>query len=463
MNAFAFLADAGLRAPERVDEWVASVGRDQLTELLNSYRDEVTGRIGADVARPLRLAVSPDSFAGRLPQRLVRQWALVADETHVQDPLLHARRELLALDVDPLWVTVSADTTERFEAFRPRLRTVLRNLYELRPLVEVGAVRLSQARALASELDPGVLTAEDFFGPSGTAPELTGGKDAVRLPEVLDAFAEEHIELRPGVLKGRGFVVQADQEFTDQNVVCVGIRGDESYSAYPHFQIVPPDPNDDSRIIQTFHDPTASVPVDDPSRQVWVESSIRKYLRLRAGLLAADLAYAEAFKTQFMTPLPGSVKLAQAVSGVERNRQDPAPDLANLLSLKLPYFDSVTAADIARAREDLDSFYNFRSWLQQVVRRYEAEGSAARPADLEVEAAERLEELDATVREYRASHLVESVVMFGALGVTVASGGNPLAGLGAMGLTVGVYDRMKSREREKRRHPLYFYWKTVRG
>lgn len=461
------LAQHGFSKPGNAHRVAARLSREDLERLFEDYQKIVSSIHLEPQQHAGSIGIFPDSWAKPLPINIIRQLGLYASVIYVHDPILECWYDWKELDLSPKYVIPYPDKNDRVKFFLQEFAEIIKELLEIKPLVTDGIVRFVPSQLLRSRREPGALYVTSFYGPEITGRDLMGDEDPIkRLPGPIIQYARDNLHVYPVKLVDGHNKIQYGAQLSPGRMIAVLFPDDPRPKVFNLFQTRVKD--EESQEVEMFldlHD--GGEPVDSKTFLNWVQGSRNDVLIERLRTLQRDLYLAAFSGARFLTNLPTSKDLAGL------NLQDPNDGsdavVSALLRLRLPYFDGVSNAQLAKARRNEPAFEEFRTALDKAFRAVEG----CLEAELQARADEVVRDvllapvarIEARMKSLRRNLFLDALMLAGTLGATILTQGNTLTTAAALlvaSKTLSDYKSQKSEQDKIRGSAGFLYWEATK-
>lgn len=455
-DLYSFLRSYGLDNKNFVERRLNSFSERRLETMLESY-SELASQRGFQRREPGTTDVYPDSEAGLLPEQMLKQLGVYVNCCYLQDPIASSVLRFRGID-NYLDMVQHPLRKERVAKFKYHLAKDIISAIRMKPMSDAGFIQFVPMD-LFNKPDPTAIYASSLYGPDGQL----GAEDLPPLPPTMVEFVNQRIKVHPARFHGTTLVIPTDGNLTPTNIIAVEIDGDPRPRLYFLSQFNVADDSEQVReglkkFNMTFDISGESKPTAERFER-WVRGETDKTIRGRVKRLDTDLQFASSVGAHFLTTLTSSAELAQL-------NMSPSPEevpvVNALMRLPLPYLESISFADLARARKNEAAFEEFRVALRKGLQ--EVEGLEAKDFQKRVDEIAQdlihapLARIDERMKSLTQKVLTCAGLAVGTFAITLLSSGLTLAAAATLAAAGTTYLANKDDQRNVRRMPSYFYW-----
>jgi hypothetical protein len=469
-DIYDYLNEYGFSTVKRTKRGLMTLRRDDIEAFLEGYAELTKKALQIKRCTTGSLDLFPDSWGDPLPLPIIRQLSLYANAMYIHDPILDYLYDLRALDLNPNYVMQCPDPHQRLSKLVERLIATIEQVWQIRPLVREGILKLVPTQLISGRKDPRAIYSDSFYGPGGSMDELAGRSAPIeRLPKAIRNYADSMLYVYPAqVVENRPEICYGNQ-LTPTRMIGVGFPGDPWPKLFTLFEVKILD--EETRTVGlSLNYEGGGQPVDLATFENWVRGSKNDVLLDRIETLQRDLYLAAFTGARFLTNLPTSRDLARlnlgaSISGAPQEETG----IHTLLQTSLPYFGRVTEKQIVKARANEAAFYEFRLALGTALKEIGCQGRQLDQAEIDEVVRDvllgPLSKVETRMKALRRNIFIDAIMLAGTLVATFLSGGNTLtaaAGLLVAKETIADYKAQKAEKDRVKESPGFFYWDVTR-
>lgn len=468
-DVYQHLKPYGLAKRGDVKRRLAKFSEAKLSEFLESYLEIVDKRPLAIRAPVGATDIYPDSWAMPMPLDMIRQLAIYANRIYVHDPLIEMASEWQHLDFIIPYTMRYHSRDEKVADYCARLASKIEEILELQPLAESGIIHLAPTELVQHKREPGVIYADDLYGPEGPVPGL--GEEPQELPPRFIEYCDKYLTVSSAKYVDGEPIILESEALSPRNMIAIRFPDDPLPKFYMLFSIVVPPQASEADIMRfiNYFDIEGQEPVDPLTFRNWVEGSKRKTAIERMARLQRDLLLAAAARAKFITNLPVSRDLAQLNPAPGTSARD-AGVITALLQLDLPFFENASLSAIAKARRNEAAFEEFRTALDRAFEEIDALPDSPEFQKAVNEVSRDLlllplAKIERQMKILKRNLFLDAAILVGSLVSTIITQGQTLVSavaIYAMTEALMMYKQDKTEEDKIRQLPSFFYWKVTR-
>ncbi len=468
-NIYDHLKSYGFGQQRGIVHRLAKTSSKRISKFLESYEELVQKHPLTIRAAIGATDIYPDSEAEPFPLALIQQLAIYANRVYVHDPLLKMVYRWKYLDLIPPLLVRYPSREERVAFFREELGYVIGRLLALRPLITAGIIHLTPSELIQSQKLPGMMYADDLYGPANTLEDTLGLRRSIQdLPPEIAKYCQQALTVLPAKYVNREATI-LPEPLAPRNMIAVHLP-DGTAKFYQLLDVIP-DPNNkqDERRVKMFFDIESKTPVDQSTFENWVEGSKYEMVTEILSRLHNDLNLASFAGAKFITNIQSSRDLA-SLSIEPRPYGASEKVISALLQCELPFFDKANFASIAKARLNEAAFAEFITAMNKTFGEIDALPNSE---DFQSRVNEIYRDLLITplanikrqANILRRNLFLDATVLLGSLAATIFTQGNTLvtaAAIYAAAKAIEMYKQDKAEEDKIKQLPSFFYWNVVR-
>lgn len=455
-DIYFFLEEHGLDKKKWLETKIDRMSYDRIERMLEEYASLAEKRVYFPTESG-RTNIYPDSAMHIHAKDFLRKLGVYADHIFIHDLLADSLNDLHRINTDVTMVYQLPKRHDRLNVFKRNFLAILRDVLDIRPLVEAGIVSLAPTYLFTRDKSDAIYAKNFLFDDD----ELKIGDDLS--PEELE-FVANNMTAVTADMRGK-----PSGKLSPSRIISIKINGDPS----PIGRVLmtgqgtgKTSANGDQLQVMMHLEPEKLSDIDPQEFKKWVEQELKNLFQNRANSLRYDFSIARAANATFLTTLPSSAKLAGVNTSMTPIKE---PVIQALMNIDLPYTDAMSMSDLAKARQEEASFQNFRSALQKACSTLENETDIA---NLQTRANQicqdlihaPLAEIDRRIRNFKTIDKIAAGFGLASIGFAVFSGGTSLiasAATATIALGAGVVAQKKEHH-AIRQLPSIFYWDATK-